>query len=507
LNRPSSRACAAVCVLTVLLTGMASAAGPSPLPPSPIPDTPAGRRFAELMTITADGDEAAITKYVRENFTESMYRARSGDPGITPFLVDLARRFRGFDVVSSIPSPAETVTMLVRPIANPNRWIRYVVTVEATPPHLVAGLFLIPAATADVPNEGAPLRPDEAVMEFTKDVDRAIASGEFSGVVLLARGGDVVLRRAAGQADREHQVPVSADTVFGLGSMNKMFTAVAIAKLVEDGRVAWSDPVEKHLKGWLPDGGKSITIEQLLTHTSGLGDYLESITSDPKLRDARTLSAYKDLVRSSTVIGKPEDGLRYSNTGYVVLGALIEAVTGGDYFEFVRAQVFLPAGMNRTNSWCRDEVVENRAIGYIPPVEAEALGLGRGWRSNALLQGARGTSAGGGLSTADDLFRFSRALLDGKVVKPKTLDALLTPRVKFLGPSDYAYGFVVQKGRDGARAFGHEGGFPGVNGELHVYGDGAFTLVVLSNVSGGAGELGSAWDAIAARVRTQEEHE
>jgi len=452
------------------------------------------------MKLTERGDEAAIVKYVQESFTEPMQRARSGDPGITPFLVELATRFRGFAVVRALPTPANTATMLVRPIANPNRALRFVVTVEAAPPNLVAGLFLLPATEADLPNEGAPLRPDEAVAAFEKELDRIIGAGGFSGVIVLAKGANVVLRRAAGDADREHRAAVSADTVFGLGSINKMFTAVAVARLVEDGRIAWGDPVEKHLKGWLPDWAKSTTIEQLLTHTSGLGDYLEFIASDTKLRDARSLARYRDVIRASSAVGTAEDGLRYSNSGYVVLGALIEAVTGRDYFEFVRAEVYVPAGMARSDSWCRDEVVENRAIGYIPPLESEALGLGRGWRSNVMLQGARGTSAGGGLSTGDDLVRFARALLDGKLVKPKTLDALLAPRVRFLGESHYGYGFVVHKGHDGARIFGHSGGIAGVNGEFRVYGDGAFTLVVLSNVSSGAGEITAAWNDVFARL-------
>jgi CubicO group peptidase (beta-lactamase class C family) len=390
--------------------------------------------------------------------------------------------------------------VLVRARGQAYRWLRYVLKVEPAPPHRVEGLFLMPATPEEIPKDGDGLTPEAAVAEFAKEVDRLIAASGFSGVVLLARGPEIALQRVAGEANREHHVPVKADTVFGLASMNKMFTAVALGRLVEDGRIAWSDPVGKHLRGWLPDDrAQTVTIHQLLTHTAGLGDYLSQIADDPKIRTARSLSAYRDLVRAATIEGKPEDGLRYSNTGYVVLGALIEAVTGRDYYDFVQEQVYARAGMTRSGSWAVDEIVENRATGYVSPERAEAAGLGRGWRTNTTLQGVRGTSAGGGLSTAGDMLRFARAIVDGKLVKRETLDALLEPRVRFPVGGHYGYGFVVHAQSDGKRVFGHAGGGPGVNGELKIYGDGAWTLVVLSNASAGAGDIVGAWDGIAAR--------
>jgi CubicO group peptidase (beta-lactamase class C family) len=259
--------------------------------------------------------------------------------------------------------------------------------------------------------------------------------------------------------------------------------------------------VGKHLQGWLPpEHEASITIHELLTHTAGLGDYLGQIEHDPAIREASSLDAYRELVRTSTVEAPPENSLRYSNSGYVVLGALIEAVTGRDYFDVVRETIYAPAGMTRTDSWRMDEVVADRATGYIPPDESAATGLGAGWHSNARLRGVRGTSAGGGYSTAGDMLRFARALVEGRLVRRETLDALLEPRVRFPVGGHYAYGFVVHQGRDGRRTFGHAGGFPGTSGELKVYGDGAWTLVVLSNASGGAGAIVGSWDGIAARL-------
>jgi CubicO group peptidase (beta-lactamase class C family) len=460
---------------------------------------PAHARLTEILARLKAGDEAALASYVDAAFTPAMRKAGPGDPGILPFLLDLSRRHRGFEVVRTLGDGAQSLTAVVRSTAEPTKGYRLNLSVEPAPPHRVAGLFLLAAAPGDLPVDGEALTAVQALEHFRRAVSAEIDRG-FSGVVLLAQGDTVLLQRAGGEADRAHHVPNGPDTVFGLGSMNKMFTAVAVAQLVEQGKLAFADPIGRHVKGWLPDDlASSITIDQLLTHTSGLGDYLDRIELDPKLRAARSLSAYRELVRESTLQGKPEDGLRYSNTGYVVLGALIEAVTGRDYYTYVREEIYRPAGMTRTDSWCRDEVVENQAIGYIPPADAQGIGLGKGWRSNQGLQGTRGTPAGGGMSTAPDLHRFARALVSGKLVKPETLETLLTPRVPFLPGSSYAYGFVVHE-EAGARTFGHSGGFPGVSTTLRFAREGGYTLVVLSNVSNGAGPIVEAWSRLAGRI-------
>jgi len=308
---------------------------------------PALVRLEEINAVLRTGDEARIRAYVEASFTDSMRHPAAADPGILPFLLRLSRRHRGFEIVRTIGGGGQGVTAVVRSVAEPSCMYRFNVAVEPAVPHRIAGLFFLAAAPEDLPKETPDLTAEQAIVSFTKQVDRLVGEG-FSGVVLLARGKDVVLQRAAGEADRGLHVPNTLDTVFGLASMNKMFTAVAFAKLVEQGRLAYSDPVGRHLKGWLPgDLAARMTVEQLLTHTSGLGDYLDQIEIDPKLRSARTLAAYRDLVRRSKVEGTPEDGLRYSNTGYVVLGALIEAVSGRDYFDFVRSEIYAPSVTSR----------------------------------------------------------------------------------------------------------------------------------------------------------------
>src|SRR5262245_1020734 len=251
-------------MLTLVLLALAAA------PEAPIPDTPAGRRFADVMRLTDAGDPGKIDAYVREGFSAGMQKANPGDEGIAAFLAGHAKTFGGFDVVRALSSEGDQVTMLVRPRGQTSRWLRYIVKVEAAPPHLVEGLFLMPASPGDIPKEGEALTTEAAVAALAKEVDRSVAAGRFSGVVLLAHGADVVYQRAAGEANRDLHVPVKPETVFGIASMNKMFTAVVLGRLVEQGKIAWTDPVGKHLKGWLPEAyERSITIEQLLTHTAG----------------------------------------------------------------------------------------------------------------------------------------------------------------------------------------------------------------------------------------------
>ena len=355
------------------------------------------------------------------------------------------------------------------------------------------------AASGPAGPVSTPLGPEDALRLFSAEVESLIASGGFYGVVLLAQDDQPVLLRAAGEANRDHHVPVQPETVFGVASLGKMFTAVAVAKLVERGLVGWHDPIDKHLRDWLPpEIAARTTIHQLLTHSSGLGDYLEQAQEDPRLQRARTLSDYREFLRSTRLAGVPGE-FRYSNTGYLVLGALIEAVTGRDYFAWVHSEVLLPAGMTRTGWWSADEVVENRATGYFRGKAADPTGP-RTWRSNLLLQGARGTAAGGALSTAGDLWQFARALVSGRLLPAALVDELLQPRIAFPTGGDYGYGFEVEAGADGAGAFGHAGGFPGVSALLEASRDGSSVLVVLSNGSGGTGILGEAWRGIRSRV-------
>lgn len=322
-----------------------------------------------------------------------------------------------------------------------------------TAPTLLVAAVIAPraigaqAVATDPALPTSPASVDAQIRELT-ETDR------FSGAVLVARADDVVLREGYGMASREFGVPNRPDTRFILGSINKMFTAVVVLQLVERGELSLDDTVARHLPGVLADEvAERVTVRHLLTHTSGLGDFL--FTPEMEGRDRavyRTLDDYLPLLADDTLSFEPGAEWSYSNTGYLVLGALLEAVTGEDYSELVRARVFGPAGMTDTGSPELDRVPHNVASTYTPVSDDPADGL----RSDRYEQVVKGTPAGGGFSTLDDMHRFARALLDGSLLEPETVELMLSAKPELLSPR---YGFGAQL-LWGAWV-GHTGGGPG----------------------------------------------
>ena len=458
----------------------------------------AGRRFSELMEAMDSGDPARLRAFARATFHSSMLRTGPNDPGIVAFLLDQQRDLGGFEVHGALAGGSSHVEMLVRSRRGTRRWLRYTLTVETAPPHLVAGLFAFPASPDVIPTEGTALSAEEAARELAAAVERLAAAGRFSGAVLLAKDGRPLLRKSWGEAERSFHAPNRPDTLFGLASLGKMFTAVAVGRLVEQGKVGWDDPVGKHLKGWLPDDAAAkVTVRHLLTHTSGLGDFLAALREGDAWRLLDGVAAHRSLVLGAPPDGPPGVGFRYSNAGFLVLGALVEAVSGRDFYAFVKEEVFARAGMTRSGYYRFDDVVENRATGYLGPDEAG----GAGWRTNLSLQGLRGTPAGGGYSTVDELLSFASALSARRLLRQETVDELLKPRVKAPFGGHYGLGFEVDQAPGGGIVFGHAGGFPGVGAFLRVYARSGFTLVVLSNGSSGTGDVAGAWEALLPRVR------
>jgi len=486
-------------ILLAALAAILVARSSSPiLAESPSPLSPAARRFSELMEAMGSGDPERLREWIRSSLTAAMLRTGPNDPGIEGFLLGQQRDLGGFDVNRTIVAGPSSVEMLVRSRKGTRRWLRYVVTIEPESPHRVAGIFAFAAPPDVVPAEGGALSPQDAARALEAEVDRLAAAGRFSGVVLLALDGRPVLRKAWGEADRAFHVPNRPDTLFGIASLGKMFTAVAIGRLVEQGRLGWDDPVGKHLAGWLPrDAAAVVTVRQLLTHTSGLGDFLGALREGDTWKLLDGVEAHRPLVLAAGSAAGKGSEFRYSNAGFLVLGALIEAVTGRDFYSFVRSEVFAPAKMERSGYFRFDDVVENRAIGYLRPDETGS----DGWRTNLSLQGLRGTPAGGGFSNGDELLAFSRALAGHRILKKETVESLLAPNVRAPFGGHYGLGFEVDRAPGGGTVFGHSGGFRGVGAALRAYTPSGLTLVVLSNLSTGAEEVTSAWEALLPRVR------
>jgi CubicO group peptidase (beta-lactamase class C family) len=335
---------------------------------------------------------------------------------------------------------------------------------------------------------GPRVAPTEIVRDLRAHIAQLDADSAFSGAVLVARNGTVLFRGAAGLADRTSRRPNRVDTKFNIGSMGKMFTAVAVLQLTQAGRLSLDDTLRKLLPDYPnPDVAGRITVRQLLTHTSGLGDLFDGEYLTSPREWTRTLAAHLPLFAGKPLQFAPGTKWGYSNAGYLVLGLVVERVSGQTFDEYLRAHVFRAAGMINTSNVAGDDTVRNMALGYTTRAGFGPPNPGRPLSTNSAILPARGSSAGGGYSTVGDLFRFAEALRGYRLLDSAYTAALLTgtvvedsdaPEVKYtLGMEEMTV--------NGVRVVGHAGNFPGVSSILDLYPDQAYTVVVLSNVDNG----------------------
>jgi CubicO group peptidase (beta-lactamase class C family) len=289
------------------------------------------------------------------------------------------------------------------------------------------------------------------------------------GSVLVARGADIVFSKGYGSANVEWDIPNTPTTKFRLGSITKQFTAASILLLEQQGRLKTEDPVSQHVPD-APAAWKAVTIFHLLTHTSGI----PSFTSFPEYRSRQpfAISTEKivDWFRDKPLEFQPGEKYNYSNSGYVLLGYIIEKITGDSYERFVQQNIFTPLGMKDSGYDSNSAIIKSRAAGYSP---------GPGGRVNAGFVHMSIPHAAGALySTSEDLLRWEQGLFGGKLLTPASLLKMTTP-VK----NDYAFGLIVRT-NNGRRTISHNGGIEGFNTALFYYPDDKVTVVVLSNMNG-----------------------
>jgi D-alanyl-D-alanine carboxypeptidase len=310
-----------------------------------------------------------------------------------------------------------------------------------------------------------------ALAALTANAAERARVDEFAGAVLVARHGKVLLNDAWGRADRKAGVANTPATRFRIGSMNKMFTAVAALQLAEAGKLKLEDPIGKYLPDYPNrEVAAKVTVRHLLTHTGGTGDIFGP-EFDEHRRQLREHRDYLKLYGRRGLTQEPGTRFEYSNYGFVLLGALIEQVSGMSYYDYVGGHVFHPAGMQSTGSLPESVEVPNRSVGYKRPSPS-----GGGWVPNTDTLPWRGTAAGGGYSTVGDLLRFAQALESGTLLSEATLAEATRPHQQ-----QYGYGFDMQ-GQGSLRSYGHGGGAPGMNGELRIFPELGYVVVSLSNL-------------------------
>ena len=248
-----------------------------------------------------------------------------------------------------------------------------------------------------------------AILEIEKKLNKIGEKEKFSGCVLIAKNEEIILKKAYGFANLSHQVTNKIDTKFGIASMGKMFTALAIMQLKEQDKLRLNQTVGEILPNYPNQTVKdSVTIHQLLNHTSGLTDFFNSEFEFKAKHTVRTLNDYFSLFKNDSLLFSPGTKYSYSNAGYIVLGMIIEELTYGTYYDYVRENIFLPSNMINTDNYETDSSIDNLAEGYIKKDENGV------WKTSVYMKGAKGSSAGGAYSTIEDLFNFALALRNHK---------------------------------------------------------------------------------------------
>jgi CubicO group peptidase (beta-lactamase class C family) len=312
--------------------------------------------------------------------------------------------------------------------------------------------------------------------------ERAVASG-FSGVVHVSRGDEVLLARAYGWADRARRLAAEVDHRFAVASVAKGFTALVIGSLVEEGRLGWDDPVRPVLGADLPLVDDRVTLAHLLSHTSGIGDYLDEsgdgaitdyvLTLPPHVLD--DTEAYLPMLDGHPQVAEPGAGFAYSNSGFVLLALVAQRVSGTPFPDLVAERVLARAGMERTGVPRTDEPAADLAVGYLDE---------DGPRTNVLHLPVRGSGDGGLVTTAADLAAFWRALTAHRIVSAATL-ATLTEPVSTVEDEGMRYGRGFWRGLESDDLV-LEGYDAGVSARTRHDPRTGLTVTVIANTSDGA---------------------
>lgn len=312
-------------------------------------------------------------------------------------------------------------------------------------------------------------------LEFDKLLQESFKPDGPGAAVLVAKKGQVIYEKAFGMANLELGVPLKTDHVFRIGSVSKQFTGAAIMQLVEQGKLSLQDDLTKFIPDY-PTQGKKITVEHLLTHTSGIKSYTDMAEWTPEVhRKDFTVSALIDFFKNQPMDFDPDAKWQYNNSGYILLGYIIEKVSGQTYGEYVTEHLFKPLGMKNSYYGDVEPVIKNRAAGY------SQAGPAGGYFNAAFLSMTQPYAAGSLLSTVEDLYTWTKALHSGKVVKPESLKKMTTPYTLPDGTNTH-YGYGLQMGNLlGSPTVEHSGGIHGFLSDLVYLPNEDVCVAILTN--------------------------
>ena len=439
-----------------------------------VPDTAPGTLLQEWLAAVNAADADGLRKFAETRYTSEAREGRSASE-IAEAQLENRESNGGYDVFKVEQSTPTDLTVVLKSRGTFPRFSRLGFKVaDATSSVLTERN----GVAIGLPEEEKATRKPAAALaeEIDRKLNDLARKDEFSGTALIAKHGKPIWQKAYGMQDREKKIPVELDTKFRLGSMNKMFTAVAIAQLVEAGKLKLDDTLGTLLPDYPnKDAAAKITVAQLLNHTAGLGDIFTP-GFDAKRDSLRELKDYLPLFVDEPLRFEPGTRQSYSNAGFVVLGLIVEKISGQSYYDYVEKNIYAPAGMTATTSLPRSEKQPKLAVGYMRGRDGKLV-------ANDHTLPLRGMSAGGGESTVGDLMHFARALRTHKLLSPETTDLFTTAKAGAGKPgplSSYAFGMIDRRAGD-RRIVGHGGGAPGMNADLGILWNEGYTVVVLAN--------------------------
>jgi CubicO group peptidase (beta-lactamase class C family) len=439
-------------------------------------------RVLELGNTLKQGRRDSLEAFIRRSFVAQNVSAAE--------MAEFLNYYQGF---FHLAKGAQISTRDVNPYSAAAYWYSPLIEewygtsqmrVDSVAPHRITGMpriSRIPAPVNAPPPNRVAVTEQERLGEIGSYLKRLSDAGIFSGSVVIARDGKPVFTQAYGYADREKKIPNTVETPFLMGSLTKLFTGLAIGQLVERGKLSYDDPLAKFLPDF-PDAetAKKIRIKHLLSHTSGLVRESSAMFDSTAIDPQTTVKAMVEALDKKPLLFEPGSKWAYSNVGFVLLGRIIEIATGGDYYDYMQKNVFVPAGAKSASFPLLPKngmAVVPMAYPYEPLWDDEGRISGQSQLGKRV---RRGSPAGNSIVSALDLITLSNAMRAGRIVSAETFRLHSSPKPD-LGSTSYGYGFIA--GPYLGRPFvGHNGRSWGQCTEFGELRDTPYTIVVFSNL-------------------------
>ncbi|MHA1203106.1 MAG: serine hydrolase domain-containing protein [Candidatus Heimdallarchaeaceae archaeon] len=437
--------------------------------------SPAERMLNAFIKAANERKSKPLSEFVNKRWIPKLIKVPSDGARIAMMLessIDI-----GFINPTSIQADGNIATMIFNDEIS-EEWLKCSLNITTNEPYFITSIDV----TNIAPPEGYEVTQitEQNISDILeKFLNKLEKMGLFSGVAVISKEDKIIFQSCISFVDKQSKLQPNLDTKFNLGSINKFFTLIAIVKLVQDNKISFRDTVADLLPNFNLDRADKITVYHLLTHTSGLGDFFgpEFFNNMDKYVEIKDIL---QLIENQTLHFDPGNQFKYSNAGMEVLGRIIEKVSNMSYFDFVKEYIFKPANMDNTDSYFIDDPVPNLATGYTKMYPSKDNNE-KEWKSNRSMSRKRGSAAGGGYSTANDLLYFIKALQNFQILNKNFTHLVLSMKLMKYDPLFNSENHDIFVDEDYKQSYGMNinGGAPGINSHLSMYPP--YTIIVLSN--------------------------